>query len=53
MTKRLEPIDTSKYKITETGQVLKTTKEENAELRQKLRSNYGMQKRLYLHWQMF
>ena len=28
MTKRLEPIDTSKYKITETGQVLKMTKEE-------------------------
>lgn len=28
MTKRLEPIDTSKYKITETGQVLKMTKDE-------------------------
>ena len=28
MTKRLEPIDTSKYKITETGQVLKRTKDE-------------------------
>ena len=30
MTKdELAPIDTSKYKITETGQVLKMTKEEN------------------------
>lgn len=28
MTKRLEPIDTSKYKITETGQVLKMNKDE-------------------------
>lgn len=40
MKTELKPIDTSKYKITETGQVLKMTKEElekeNAELREKL-----------------
>ena len=40
MKTELKPIDTSKYKITETGQVLKMTKEElkkeNAELQEKL-----------------
>ena len=37
MTKdELKPIDTSKYKITETGQVLKITKEENEMIKDKI-----------------
>ena len=42
MTKdELKPIDTSKYKITETGQVLKMTDEEKAELERRIASQRG------------
>ena len=37
----LKPIDTSKYKITETGQVLKMTDEEKAELERRIASQRG------------